>query len=586
MSSSARLFYGREKRDVYDENAAVRTLATRRPYEERRVTGMTPPRTSEAIWRTIQMGSAARRVLGWGAATLDLHGLFVGPEGELPQFYESGQGYEVVDSTGRRYIDWYGCGGCVILGHRRPEVDDAIAAQLRRGILIPSLHPLELEVAETICEIVPCAETVAFGKNGSDALTAAVRLARTVTGRDVVLHHGFHGFQDWFAGSDSGVRGIPRERPLVHSFPYNDLPALERLCRKFRSKVAAIVMEPTKHELPAPGYLEGVRAIADRDRALLVFDEVVTALRLGPGGAQSLFGVVPDLACLGKGLGNGMPLSAIVGRRELMAEFPRVGVGMTFQGEALSLAAARATLAIVRTEPVSERLAFAGETIRREFDGECRRLGLPASLTGHPARMTIHFPDVGPFPAAYLLGLFITSCLEHGVVTSGTLLASFAHDDSALERTSDAIRKSLRTVAETIRTGVFRGWVLPADPNVEGYFDRVERVRGELEVSGWLLIEKHPAETIEFESMDGTRVAAEVVIRPDVAASVDGAVAARNAGFRARLMLSEAAGSPARWILHARSGKWTTRSILEHRIDPTIEKRPPVRIRMGHIAEV
>ncbi len=550
------------------------------------MTGRTTPRTSEAIWRTIRMASAARRVLGWGPATLDLHGLFVGPEGDLPQFYESGQGCEVIDSTGRRYIDWYGCGGCVILGHCRPEVDGAVAEQLRRGILIPSLHPLELEVAETICEIVPCAETVAFGKNGSDALTAAVRLARTVTGRDIVLQHGFHGFQDWFAGSDPAVSGIPRERSLVYSFPYNDLPALERLCKEFRGRVAAIVMEPTKHELPARGYLEGVRTIADRERALLVFDEVVTALRLGPGGAQSLFGVVPDLACLGKGLGNGMPLSAIVGRRELMTGFPRVGVGMTFQGEALSLAAARATLTIVRREPVAERLAFAGETVRREFDGECRRLGLPASVTGHPARMTIRFQDVGPFPSAYLLGLFITSCLQHGVVTSGTLLPSFAHDDSALERTCGAIRKSLRTVAETIRIGVFRGWVLPADPNVEGYFDGVERVRGELEVSGWLLIEKRPAETIEFESTDGTRVAAHAVVRPDVAAAVDGGVAARNAGFRARLALPEAAGSPARWVLHARSGKWATRSILEHRIEATIEKRPPVRIRTGHIAEV
>jgi glutamate-1-semialdehyde 2,1-aminomutase len=532
------------------------------------------------------MGSSARRVLGWGAATLDLHGLFAGPEGELPQFYESAQGCEVVDSTGRRYIDWYGCGGCVILGHRHPEVDDSISAQLRKGILIPSLHPLELEVAETICEIVPCAEAVAFGKNGSDALTAAVRLARTVTGRDIVLHHGFHGFQDWFAGSDSAVSGIPRERPLVHPFPYNDLPALERLCKKFRGKVAAIVMEPTKHELPARGYLEGVRAIADRECALLVFDEVVTALRLGPGGAQSLFGVVPDLACLGKGLGNGMPLSAIVGRRELTAGFPRVGVGMTFQGEALSLAAARATLAIVRREPVAERLAFAGETLRREFDDECGKVGLPASLTGHPARMTARFPDVGPFPAAYLLGLFLTSCLEHGVLTSGTFLASFAHDDSALEKTSEAIRKSLRTVAETIRTGVFRGWVLPADPVVEGYFDRAERVRGALEVSGWILIEGSPAEAIEFESTDGTRVAAEVVRRPDVAAAMEGVVAAESAGFRARLKLPEGPGSPARWILHARSGKWTSRSILEHRIDTAIEKRPPVRIRMGHVAEV
>jgi len=201
--------------------------------------------------------------------------------------------------------------------------------------LIPSPHPLELEIAQTICEIVPCAETVAFGKNGSDALTAAVRLARMVTGREVILHHGFHGFQDWFAAGDPAGAGIPRERALLHSFPYNDLPALEQLCRRFHGEVAAIVMEPTKHELPAKDYLQSVRRIAESEGALLVFDEVVTALRLGPGGAQSLFGVTPDLACLGKGLGNGMPLSAVVGRRELMAEFPRVGVGMTFQAEAL-----------------------------------------------------------------------------------------------------------------------------------------------------------------------------------------------------------------------------------------------------------
>ncbi len=248
---------------------------------------------------------------------------------------------------------------------------------------------------------MPCAESVGFGKNGSDVLTAAVRIARHVTSRDVILTHGFHGFQDWFAASNPGIGGIPQAlRELVHPFPWNDLEALEALFKRFKGRVAAVVMEPAKQFLPAPGFLEGVRALADRHGALLVFDEIVTGFRFALGGAQELFGVVPDLACFGKALANGWPISVLTGRRDLLRRWQEVGVDMTWRSETLSLAAAKCVLRLLEERPVLPHLVSVGERLRSGFDTAARELGVAARLTGHPSRLAITFETLWNAPGS------------------------------------------------------------------------------------------------------------------------------------------------------------------------------------------
>ena len=284
----------------------------------------------------------------------------------LPRFAAGADGYELTDSRGRTYVDWVCGGGPVILGYRYPAVEEAIRAQLEAGPTLSLPHPVQLDVAAMLIEMVPCAEMVAFGKNGSDAVTAAVRLARAATGRELILQYGVHGFHDWSVCARPGVEGVPKVlRALIHPFPYNDLGALEALLERFPDEVAAILMEPVTGPLPEPGYLESVRDIAHRHGALLIFDEMVTGFRLANGGAQELYGVEPDLACFGKALSNGMPLSAVVGPRRYMERLHKVAFGMTFRGETLSLAAARAVLRTLGKSPSSS-------TSRRSGRGSAR----------------------------------------------------------------------------------------------------------------------------------------------------------------------------------------------------------------------
>jgi glutamate-1-semialdehyde 2,1-aminomutase len=253
-------------------------------------------------------------------------------------------------------------------------------------------HALEVEVAERIAAMVPCAEMVGFGKNGSDAVTAAVRLARAATERDVVLQFGYHGFHDWFAVEDRAICGIPGGfRGLVHPFPYNNLAALAALFERHRGKVAAVVMEPFRTELPKSGFLEKVRDLAHRHGALLVFDEMITGFRVARGGAQELTGVVPDLACYGKALANGMPLSALAGPRELMRSADSVGVDMGCRGETLSLASARAALDLYAAEPIAARAAEVGRAVTAGIEEAAKREEIPLRLAGHPARLELEF---------------------------------------------------------------------------------------------------------------------------------------------------------------------------------------------------
>lgn len=491
---------------------------------------MTPPldpdRAATAEWM-----ARARRRLGWGPVATRLRPLEFYGQG-LPQFVRAVNGPWVTDTTGRTLVDWNLGGGSALLGWRRPEIDAAVRAQAQLGPLAPFPFPLEVEVAEALCRLVPSAEVVAYGKNGSDALTAAVRLARAVTGRETVLFHGFHGFHDWYAATHPDIRGVPEAlRSLTWPFPYNDLAALGALLESHAGKVAAVVLEPTKTELPAPGYLEEVRALTHRHGALLIFDEVVTAFRVARGGAQEAFGVLPDLTCLGKAMANGLPLSAVVGPREILEHFPSIGVGMTYEGEAHALAAARASLAIHAAEPVAEHVALIGVEVQRAFDAAVARRGLDARLTGHPSRLQIHFGAVGDFPPPYLLGLFLTAALARGVVTNGTLLGSAAHDEAAVAMTISALEGALGDVAETLAGGVFRGWELPGHEGIEGYVDRFEHLPdGPREVHGWLLCDRQPADWLSAVATSG-----ELPIHPegraDLAAAFPAHPRAGDGGF-------------------------------------------------------
>ena len=289
------------------------------------------------------------------------------PFGVSPYFITHGRGSRVWDADGNEYIDFINGLAAITLGYNDPDVNAAVAAQLNKGVIFSLPHPIEMEVAERIVGLVPCADMVRFGKNGSDATSGAIRLARAHTGRDRVAVCGYHGWQDWYIGSTARHRGVPLAvRELTHTFPYNDPEALDKLLAEHPGEFAAVILEPMNVAEPKPGYLAEVARLTRAHGALLVFDETITGFRYSPGGAQEYFGVTPDLATFGKGLANGFPVSAVAGRRDLMKLMEEIFFSFTFGGETLSLAASAATLDKLTRSDVCGHLARLG---RRLMDG-------------------------------------------------------------------------------------------------------------------------------------------------------------------------------------------------------------------------
>src|SRR5450759_2996115 len=286
------------------------------------------------------------------------------PHGVSPYFVTRGRGGHIWDVDGREYTDFIMSLCAVTLGYGDPDVDAAVRAQLDDGIIFSLPHPLELEVAEAVVDMVPCAEMVRFGKNGSDATSGAVRVARAFTGRDHVAACGYHGWQDWYIGATTRNLGVPQAtRDLTHLFVYNDINSLAAIFREHPSDVACVIMEPMNLVEPEPGFLEEVAELARREGAVFVFDETITGFRYANGGAQEYFGVKPDLATFGKGMANGYPVSAVAGRADIMRLMEEVFFSFTFGGEALSLAAAKATMDKLRAEPVTALLAQQGTKV-------------------------------------------------------------------------------------------------------------------------------------------------------------------------------------------------------------------------------
>ncbi len=379
------------------------------------------------------------------------------PEGAAPLFLSHGRGGRVWDADGHEYVDLV-CGLLpVVLGYRDADVDAAIAAQLERGITFSLATELEVEVAERLVEIIPCAESVRFGKNGTDATTAAVRLARAFTGRDRIAATGYHGWQDWYIGATVRDKGVPRAvGELTHRFPYNDLDALKAIFDAHPGEVAAVIMEPMTAAEPRDGYLDEVRELAHGHGALFIFDEIITGFRFALGGAQAHFGVTPDLACFGKGMANGMPLSAVVGRADVMAEMEEIFFSSTFGGETLSLAAAVATIDKMRREPVIETLWKTGAALSERADKEIRKHGLDGVMTvqGLPPWRLLAFRDHPNAEGAAIKTFFIREMLREGVLINSSHNVCYAHGAADIECVSRAYDRTLgRLVEELSRPG-------------------------------------------------------------------------------------------------------------------------------------
>jgi glutamate-1-semialdehyde 2,1-aminomutase len=374
-----------------------------------------------------------------------------------PYFVTRGQGSRVWDVDGNEYLDMINALCSITLGHCDPDVTAAVQEQLHRGTIFSLGTELEIQVAEKLVEIVPCAEKVRFGKNGSDATSGAIRVARAFTGRDRVAVCGYHGWQDWYIGSTTRNRGVPKDVcALTHIWAYNDPESLKTLFAAHPGQFAAVIMEPMNVAFPKPGFLEEVQALCRKEGALLVFDETITGFRHAAGGAQELFGVTPDLATFGKGLANGYPLSAVAGRADVMKLMEEIFFSFTFGGETLSLAAALATMAKVQKEPVIATMKASGETVMNNTQAMITKHGLgdTLGLAGHPAWSFLTFQNARGHSMWEIKTLFMQELFKRGVLAIGTHNMSNAHTAADLARLAQVYDEVFGVIAQGLTTGI------------------------------------------------------------------------------------------------------------------------------------
>ncbi len=381
------------------------------------------------------------------------------PVGVSPLFIQRARGSRAWDLDGNEYIDFASSLASITLGYGDAEVTRAVQAQLEEGVIFSLPHPVETEVAELICEMVPCAEMVRFGKNGSDATSGAIRLARAYTERERIAVCGYHGWQDWYIGSTARHRGVPQAvRDLTHVFTYNDLASLRELLEQHEGEFAAVVLEPMNVAQPVSGFLEGVKEMAHRHGALLVFDETITGFRYANGGAQQFFGVTPDLATFGKGLANGYPVAAIAGRRDVMKLMEEIFFSFTFGGETLSLAAARATLHKLKAEPVVDIIRERGQAVIDGLQSLIDEAGLGDvfGVGGHPSWSFLIIRDARGASSFEIKTFWMQEILARGILSVGTHNISYAHSVEDIARLLAVYREVLPAIGDALNQGRLR----------------------------------------------------------------------------------------------------------------------------------
>jgi glutamate-1-semialdehyde 2,1-aminomutase len=381
------------------------------------------------------------------------------PVGVSPLYVTKAKGARIWDLDGNSYIDLVSSLASITLGYGDAAVSRAVKKQIRSGVSLSLPTKLESEVAELIVEMVPSAEMVRFGKNGTDATSAAIRLARAFTGHDHILVCGYHGWQDWYIGSTTRDKGVPVSvSQLTHKFEYNNIESLKGLLNSLNNRVAAVIMEPMNGAYPKPGFLEEVQIATNEAGALLIFDETITGFRYAKGGAQELFGVIPDISTFGKGLANGFPLSAVVGRREIMMEMEEIFFSGTFGGELLSLTAAKVVLERHLTEDVCGKLSSAGQNLSEQTEQAIidSKLESEIKISGHPSWRFINWNPTDEYSVEEIKTYFMQEVFKRGILVLSTHNITLAHTPKIITKIVEAYRDVFIDLARVIKSQSLR----------------------------------------------------------------------------------------------------------------------------------
>jgi glutamate-1-semialdehyde aminotransferase len=370
--------------------------------------------------------------------------------GVAPKYVKRGKGARVWDVDDNEYLDYNMGIGPLSLGYCYPKVDEAIIEQLKSGITFSLMHYLEVTLSELIHKIIPNAEAIRISKTGADVTSAAIRVARAFTGRKKVLCCGYHGWHDWYIGVTSRNSGVPEEiKNLTATFEYNNLDSVKALLDQ---DVACVILEPFIFEAPTNDFLKELKTLCAANGTLLIFDEMWTGFRVAIGGAQEYFNVLPDLACYSKAFANGMPISLLTGRKDVMDLFNEdVFFFTTFGGEALSLAAAIATIEEMIEKNVPAYLAEKGKLLKDGYNKICEDLGIHhyTKCVGYDCRSMITFDPSAGNP------LELKSYVQQELIKRGILWSSFhnmcfSHTDEDISYTLKAYQEVLELLKTTL----------------------------------------------------------------------------------------------------------------------------------------
>jgi len=373
-------------------------------------------------------------------------------QGSYPIFMNKGRGSHVWDVDGNEYIDWICSFGPVILGHCNSNIDNAVRRSIKQGFCFTMVHPVQNELAKKLIEIIPCAEMAKFCTGGSDATSAAIRIARVYTGKDKVIRWGYHGWHDWCyggAGTDRKFVGVPEGIIKdILTFTYNDLGSLEDVLQKNKGKIACVIMQPFEASvgLPENGFLEGVKRLVHEHEAILIFDEIRCGFRIALGGAQEYFNVAPDLAAFSKAMANGYPISVVVGKKEIMQVAAKTRISATFFVNSFPMIAALATIKELEDKNGIEYMWRLGEKLMNGLEKIISEEGIDAKMVGIPPLPMLKFNDINSETQTKIKETFFAETTKRGILLhpGHHWFLSLAHTDIDVDRTLEAVSESIK----------------------------------------------------------------------------------------------------------------------------------------------
>ena len=382
--------------------------------------------------------------------------------GVSPTILSRGLGCKSWDVDGNEFIDYMMSLGPNILGYADKEINAAAFEGAKLGILSSLGHPLETVLAEKLVSVIPCAEMVRFGKNGSDVTSASIRAARSFTGRDKILVCGYHGWHDWYIGSTSRNLGVPKEvQSLTIEFKYNDIDSLRCAFKNNSGEIAAVMMEPVNFIEPKDDFLEKVKSITHENNALLIFDEVITGFRMNIEGAQNHYSVFPDLACFGKAMANGYPMSALVGRADIMSIFEEAFFSGTFAADLISISASIATINAIEERGTLQHINSVGLRLKDGYNKIAKSLGLThlTKMIGYGWWPEYLFYDNQGNVSLKIQSLFQQEIVRRGILTRAGIFLCGSHQITDIDKTLEVFQEALMIVGAAVKTGKVLEWL-------------------------------------------------------------------------------------------------------------------------------